>query len=358
MYTDPLQQTFRLTPGWKRFFLLMPSGIFGAIFLLLLVFALVITLASGRSISSLLTFPLLILLGSILAGCLLSYLLSWLLWRNTRHVATPDGIQFYMIWYSIYTPWSNIAVIAPRLMGAFTTPSLILKQPAVKGSIEEGRQQGVATIKMSRWTGDQNIISSSIPLMYTVPRRNWEASDLGMAIRNYAPQLFNSDPAGSPDQQRLRKAIWRKMLLAGAIQVLAGILLDVLVIVSMIVVGSPAEMFLIGLSACFWLLLLALLVYQITRMPKAQTKNIARRFSSYFMLIPFVVMLIVCLLKLAYIWSWSADPVSTFIGEHVQTLMLIHAVLVATSSFTFTVFANRLTAKDQKQLAKLEQAMK
>ncbi|GHO52085.1 hypothetical protein [Ktedonobacter robiniae] len=148
------------------------------------------------------------------------------------------------------------------------------------------------------------------------------------------------------------------MQLAVVINVLAGILLDVLVIFSMIVVGSPAEVFWIVLCACFWLLLPPLLGYQITRMPKAQTKDTTRRFSSYFMLIPFVVMLIVCLLKLAYIWSWSADPVSTFIGKHVQTLMLINTVLVATGSFTFTIFANRLTAREQKQLAALEQAMK
>ncbi|GHO52086.1 hypothetical protein KSB_05610 [Ktedonobacter robiniae] len=116
-------------------------------------------------------------------------------------MVTSDGIQFHTFGYSIYTPWSNIVCIAPRPLGAYNPPSLILKESAPKGRIEDGRQCGVATIKLSRWAGERNDLRVFVPLIYTLPRRNWEVSDLGMAIRNYVPQLFNADPAGSPDEQ-------------------------------------------------------------------------------------------------------------------------------------------------------------
>lgn len=355
MYADPSQQTFRLTPGWRLFYLLLPVCVFGTICLLPLLIILITTLARGGSIFSLMYWPVFILLGGgMIAGCLLVYLFVWFLWKTTRHVVTPDGIQFQFVDYSIYTPWSNVVGVAPRGFGAFHPPSLILKELAIKGSIEEGRQRGVATISY-KWAGSRGFLLTAVPLIYTMPRRNWEASELGMAIRNYAPWLFNTDPTGSPDERRLRKTIRRKMLLAGVIHFLAVGVVFFLSDASLFIGGLVAEKIWLVLCAWFWLLSPWVALYLRAKFIKKQAQDVTRRFFSYFTIFFCLFLTLVYVLKLIYVCGWSADPVSTFIGEWVKTSSLIEITVVAVGSALFTILSNRFIAREQKQLAELEQ---
>jgi len=90
-------------------------------------------------------------------------------------------------------------------------------------------------------------------------------------------------------------------------------------------------------------------------MLKNQGQDVARRFFFYFGMCFSFVLLAVSLLKLAYVCGWTADPVSTFIGEWLQTLSLIKITIAAIEPIVFNSFFTFFTARQQKQMAVLEQ---
>lgn len=123
----------------------------------------------------------------------MSFLIFSLFIRPLRHIITSEGITFCSLGYRIYSPWNNIRGIGKSRYGAYHPPALLLQEPAVKGIMRDGSQLEKATVER-RWPiRKKDAPDDAIPLLFTVPA-NWQESELGIIIKQYAPQAFsNSD---------------------------------------------------------------------------------------------------------------------------------------------------------------------
>ena len=85
---------------------------------------------------------------------------------------SPEGIIYHSPGQDIQTSWANIRSIGP-LMGSFLSEGFLLRQPPIsRGPLFLGRAR--AFIPLSMWFGI-----------------HWREKEVGLAIREYAPHLFN-----------------------------------------------------------------------------------------------------------------------------------------------------------------------
>jgi len=180
---SPVPRVFTLTQEWKRRFALIP--LLYSPWSLIAVGLVVLTCWTrfGPLIAVLLG------MGLYVVYLLLSYFLIYLITKTIRHSITPEGITFCSLMYCIFTPWSNIKRVGRSQLGMYHPQALLLEQPAVKGKVRKRNQLGKATIERRRWlTNEKYAPDDALPLLFTVPA-NWQESDLGLAIKLYAPQI-------------------------------------------------------------------------------------------------------------------------------------------------------------------------
>lgn len=139
-------------------------------------------------------------IGCLLAGiagfAFLTYMYSAN--KHIKIIVVPDGIIFYGWGYRMYTPWPNVIAVAAIYPFPFPVNNrkvwgLRLHYPYKLGmKIDEGRRQGVAVLETDWW----NPAFGMAPYAYILQlnpvlrQKNWEKSELGMAIRFYAPWIF------------------------------------------------------------------------------------------------------------------------------------------------------------------------
>lgn len=128
--------------------------------------------------------------GAFLLCLVIEGLFIWYIIKTVRHIAFSEGIQFSSLGYSIYTPWSNIRGIEMRRFGAAFSLALLLQQPAIKGTIQDGRRRAVAVMQ-NPFILEKREVLDAIPLLFDLSE-NWQESDLISYIRYYAPQAFSN----------------------------------------------------------------------------------------------------------------------------------------------------------------------
>ena len=93
-----------------------------------------------------------------------------------RLVISPEGIEYYQVGYSVRTSWNNVARIGEIPAGRIMAEGLILHEPAL---FVDKLFSGVKYIQTR---------GQVIPL--SLFKRDWIDSDVGQAIRKYAPHLL------------------------------------------------------------------------------------------------------------------------------------------------------------------------
>jgi hypothetical protein len=134
---------------------------------------------------------LLLGIGIYLAFLLMSFFIIFLFTKPLRHIITSEGITFCSSTYRIYTPWNNIRGIGKGRFGIYRPQTLLLREPAVKGSVRDGDQLVRATIEYWWPISKKDAPDNAIPLLFTVPA-NWQESELGILVKQYAPQAFSN----------------------------------------------------------------------------------------------------------------------------------------------------------------------
>lgn len=188
MYLEnfPTPRIFYPTREWKRIFTFF--GLLGTMWPLIAIF--VVELSTWTSHLFNLAISLLLGTGTYFMFLLMSFFIISLFTKPLRHIITSEGITFCSLGYRIYTPWNNIQGLGKSRYGAYHPPALLLQEPAVKGLIRDGNQLERATVER-RWPiRKKDAPNDAIPLLFTVPA-NWQESELGHVIKQYAPQAFN-----------------------------------------------------------------------------------------------------------------------------------------------------------------------
>lgn len=100
----------------------------------------------------------------------------------TRMIVTPEGIDYRRLWRRIRAGWGELSHIEPVRAGGRAVPYLILNVPPVGSQLDFGlprHLRGRAIPLGGPWTRDGEL-------------------DLELAIRRYAPQVFQSAPPPRP----------------------------------------------------------------------------------------------------------------------------------------------------------------
>ena len=118
--------------------------------------------------------------------------------RKLRLVTSPQGLIFYSLGYSIYTPWSNLVGRGKmsRKNMLFSPPftrnveGLQFEPPTTPMSLAQAmEQQQPAIEETGRNTGRYRFARvDMIPIGYFL--HDWQRSPLAQEIRRYAPQVF------------------------------------------------------------------------------------------------------------------------------------------------------------------------
>ena len=95
-----------------------------------------------------------------------------------RLVVTEEGIEYQQVGYSVRTAWHKVLRIGPARMGLVPSEALILADYSIRGA------KWLSLISGMRPKGA--IPLSSFDL-------NWRTSEIGRAIRQYAPKLFEGE---------------------------------------------------------------------------------------------------------------------------------------------------------------------
>lgn len=115
-------------------------------------------------------------------------------------VTSPQGIIFYGLGYSIYTPWSNLVgrgklsrknmLIGPLLTG--NVEGLQFEPPTTPMSLAQAIEEHRPAIEETgRNTGQYRFARvDMIPISYFL--HDWQRSPLAQEIRRYAPQVFHA----------------------------------------------------------------------------------------------------------------------------------------------------------------------
>lgn len=118
--------------------------------------------------------------------------------RRTRLVLTEDGITYDGWGFRLYTPWENVVGMGQIYPYAFPLSfrairGLQLRQPTVLGmKVQEARQQGKAALETAWWNPvfGMAVFAGLLPTTPMLPRRNWQESELGKQLQQYAPWAF------------------------------------------------------------------------------------------------------------------------------------------------------------------------
>jgi hypothetical protein len=174
---------------WKRRFVFFALS--GTMWLLIEMVAINLFLWANHHFDPLLDLPLSV--GVCIIWFLMSLFAIFLFTKPIRHIVTSEGITFCSLMYRIYTPWNNIRAVGTSRLGIYRPQALLLQEPAVKGTVRgDGSQLRMATIERRRWlTTKKDPPDDAIPLLFTVPA-NWQESELGFYIKQYAPQVFST----------------------------------------------------------------------------------------------------------------------------------------------------------------------
>jgi hypothetical protein len=122
----------------------------------------------------------------------MSFFIFFLFTRPIRHIITSEGITFCSSGYRISTPWNNIRGVGISRYGAYRPQALMLQEPAVKGVVRDNIQLERATIERHWLLAEKKYApDDAIPLLFTVPA-NWQESELGLYVKQYAPQAFSN----------------------------------------------------------------------------------------------------------------------------------------------------------------------
>ncbi|GHO50003.1 hypothetical protein [Ktedonospora formicarum] len=187
MHTDasPDQRIFRITPGWRRFFWLFPF-VLSASSLMLAVLAILLAFSIGKPFRSFLS-SIFSFSTALAFTFLLQIPINYPRTKYIYHIVSQAGIEYHSRDFHLFTPWHNITGIERRWFGIRKPPSLLLKEPAIRGDLKEGKRYGIATAQYGKYALIDKQTLSALPLIFTVPRRDWRSSELAAAIKHYAP---------------------------------------------------------------------------------------------------------------------------------------------------------------------------
>ncbi len=198
----PLPKTFRSRPTGRYFFstiLILIGSICPLIIIGVLLRPVINTSLPINSI------PLPLLLGSIgliIVLLLLSgfFLRAYCLIRVSKIILRQDGILYNAVSFKMYIPWKNVVSLGSVHYG-IPFRGLALREPAVMDSkVREGMQQGIAVIELTRFIIGKAHFKQKCPFRLVLPLDaglvgiNWEQGEFGAYLRQYAPQIFKSEP--------------------------------------------------------------------------------------------------------------------------------------------------------------------
>ena len=127
-----------------------------------------------------------------------SVALAYGLMSRTRLVVSSDGIVNYSIGYNVRSSWGNIEGYGKRTLGSQTVECLILREPGIE--VSRWMQIGyslmpvaqVAAAAQGRVMIPQGLSGYSNVIPVALYAEDWRSSELGVLIKQYAPQAFDN----------------------------------------------------------------------------------------------------------------------------------------------------------------------